>query len=409
VLPAAVEAEIAALAPRDLVVGLLTWEHAATAPLVAAAARAGLAAHFPEATAALVNADAGSSDGTPEHLAAAGLPLVRLRHEVPAAARAAVPHHGVPGRDAALRAVGHAGRRLGARALVVLEADVTSAAAEWMERLARPVWDGQADLVLPVWARPPHEGVVTALVLAPLARALFGRRVHQPWGGALALSRAALERLEQAPAASTEAGDLLDFWLLATASAGGGVREAWLGPHRVESRAPAPDIGSTLGCTVGALFRLMDLEPGLWLEVRRSRPAESAGAPAPAPTTGPRPNARRMLEAFRRGRRDLLPVWEHVLAPETLGEVLALDDERAAVRFPDPLWARVVYDFALGYRFRIVDARHLLRALTPLFLGRAAAWVLATGDGDAAAAEAAREAVGLAFEREKAYLTERWS
>src|SRR2546427_4552427 len=56
----------------EVAVALLTYNNAETVKTVAAAAAAGLAQHFPGVRAVLVNADAGSSDGTPDLLEAAG-------------------------------------------------------------------------------------------------------------------------------------------------------------------------------------------------------------------------------------------------------------------------------------------------------------------------------------------------
>jgi hypothetical protein len=116
-----------------------------------------------------------------------------------------------------------------------------------------------------------------------------------------------------------------------------------------------------------------------------------------------------MLDGFRRGVRDLLPIWEHVLAPDTLADVLGLDSGGAtAFRFPDDLWARVVYDFALGYHYDVVHKDHLLRSLVPLYLGRTAAFVQESEPRGAVETEALLERVGTAFEREKPYLADRW-
>jgi hypothetical protein len=129
------------------------------------------------------------------------------------------------------------------------------------------------------------------------------------------------------------------------------------------------------------------------------------------PGTEPREvNVERMVSAFRLGLRDLTPVWEHILAPETLGDVLSLERPNLDdFRFPDDLWARVVYDFALGHHYGVIHREHLLRSLVPLYLGRTAAYVLATRARDAAASEAAADAVASAFERQKPYLVERWT
>jgi hypothetical protein len=115
-----------------------------------------------------------------------------------------------------------------------------------------------------------------------------------------------------------------------------------------------------------------------------------------------------MLDGFRLGQRDLLPIWEHILAPDTIGEVLALDDGVGPLRFPDALWARVVYDFALGYHYDVVHREHLLRSLVPLYLGRTAAFVLEAEPRSAPGTDAILERVAEAFEGQKSYLTERW-
>ena len=51
---------------------------------------------------------------------------------------------------------------------------------------------------------------------------------------------------------------------------------------------------------------------------------------------------------------------------------------------------------------------HLLRSLVPLYLGKVAAFVLDTCHATAEGAERAEDAVGAAFERQKAYLVEHW-
>src|SRR5262249_61131380 len=98
-------------------------------------------------------------------------------------------------------------------------------------------------------------------------------------------------------------------------------------------------------------------------------------------------------------------IWELVLAPDTLAEVLAADTGER-LRFSDDLWARVIYDFALAHHYSVVHRDHLLRSLTPLYLGRTAAFVLATRGVDAAATETQLEAVAAAVGRQKTSLVE---
>jgi hypothetical protein len=408
--PPAVPQPLDVAAPCEIAIGVLTYENAATVPAVVEVVRTGLERHFPGVAAALINADAGSSDATPDLLARSGLPLVRGTHETPPGQRAAVPFHGVPGRGAALRLVFDVARRLGARGLVLLEADVPSVTDEWLERLLRPVLEEKADLVLPAYARHRYDGTLTNLLLAPLVRALFGRRLHQPVPGAAALSARLLDRLAtdaRWPASGRHATDL---WIAGTTIAGGfAVWETWLGRRRVESRTRTTDLPTVVAEVLGGLFEVMDRYGDLWLEVGDSEPVPATGAPA-VPAIEPVPlDVERMIGAFRRGVRDLGAIWEHVLAPETYGDVLALDTPSTArFDFPDELWVRAVYDFALGHHYRVVYREHLLRSFVPLYLGRTAAFVLATRHRDAAATDAALDGAGAAFERQKPYLLDRW-
>jgi glucosylglycerate synthase len=409
-LPPDVDRQLDALPPAELAVSVLTYNNAATVPVVVDAVRGGLEKHFTGTRAVLINADAGSSDTTVERLAESGLPFVRAQHEAPAAQLGAVPFHGVPGRGAALRLAVAVARRLGVRALLVLEADVTSVTGEWLERLLRPVLEHDADLVMPVHARHRYDGTITNLVLAPLVGALFGRRLHQPLSGPRALSARALERLAAEPRWPGSGRSMTDLWIVGTAVADGlSVHEARLGRWRVESSTRTADLPTMVAQTLGAVFAVMDEYEDLWLGVAGGAPVAAEGPPILPSDEPVQIDVERMVGAFGRGLRDLGTIWEHVLAPDTLGDVLSLEaDDVERFRFPDDLWARVVYDFALGHHWSVVYRDHLLRSLVPLYLGRTAAHVLATRRRDAAAAENALAAVGDAFEREKPYLVDRW-
>jgi hypothetical protein len=234
--------------------------------------------------------------------------------------------------------------------------------------------------------------------------------LHQPFGGQLALSSRLVEHLLVHPKWDWRGRDVTDLWIAGTAIADGfAVWEAWLGRHAVRSRTRTTDLPTMTAQTVGAVFTVMDRHEDLWREVRGSEPLPAVGDPATALAEPTVVDVERMLDGFRRGTRDLVSIWEHVLAADTLGEVLSLDaDAPADFVFPDALWARVVYDFALGHHYGVVHRDHLLRSLVPLYLGRTAAYVAATQRLDGAGSDAALERVAEAFEGEKPYLVEHW-
>ncbi|HUF93197.1 MAG TPA: hypothetical protein VMR23_12515 [Candidatus Limnocylindria bacterium] len=394
----------------DVAIVMLTFNNAASAGVIAVAAAQGVADHLPGLTAALVNCDAGSSDGTQEALATAGLPMITIKHEAPAGERVAVPFHGVPGRDAGLRAGLKAAHGMGARIVILLEADVVSATPEWIRRLAQPIVDDKADFVTPVYARHRYEGTITRLLLSPLVRALYGRRLHHPLGGQQALSGRLVEHLLLHPKWDWAGRDASDLWITGTAIADGfSVWETWLGAYVVKSATRTADLPTMVAQTLGAAFGVMERHGDLWLEVRGSEPLPCHGEARALPPGDGTVDVERMLDAFHRGANDLSSIWELILAPDTLGSVLSLEvSDPRRFMFPDDLWARVVYDFALGHHYGVVHRDHLLRSLVPIYLGRTAAFVSATMGARGAAADTALEAVAAAFERQKPYLVEHW-
>ena len=69
---------------------------------------------------------------------------------------------------------------------------------------------------------------------------------------------------------------------------------------------------------------------------------------------------------------------------------------------------RVIYDFAAAFHARRVHPDHLLRSLTPLYMGRVASFVAETRESLAGEVEEKMEKLCLLYEQEKPYLIEQW-
>jgi hypothetical protein len=116
-----------------------------------------------------------------------------------------------------------------------------------------------------------------------------------------------------------------------------------------------------------------------------------------------------MLESFRIGARNLQDVWARVLSPGTMVELNRLTRlADADFRMPDDLWARLLFDFALGHRLRPISRDHLLRAMTPLYLGWVASFVQEMAAADVRGVRDRVERLCVAFESAKPSLVARW-
>ncbi len=398
----------------DLLVGIPSYNNARTIGHVVRAAAVGLAKYFPHARAVIVNSDGGSTDGTPEVVVEASLDDLRavlVRHPVAPAHRIVTPYLGVPGKGSALRTIFRIAEALGVKACCVLDSDLRSITPEWIELLLRPIWEEEADYVAPLYSRHKFDGTITNSIVYPVTRALYGQRVRQPIGGDFGFSgKIAARYLEKAVWETDVARFGVDIWMTTTALAEGyRVCQAYLGAKIHDAKDPGADLSAMMVQVVGSLFELMETYAEVWTPLAGSVSTPVFGFRYQVGLEPLQVNVDRMLAIFRQGVRDLEPIWTQILAPPVLDEIRGLAAEsRETFRFPDELWVRTIYGFALACHRRLLHREHLLKSLTPLYLGRTAGFFLACWDAGAAEVEEAIERLALAFETEKPSLAEAW-
>ncbi|MBI3078603.1 MAG: glycosyltransferase [Deltaproteobacteria bacterium] len=400
----------------DILVGIPSYNNARTIGHVVRAVCAGLAKYFPGERAVLVNSDGGSQDGTPEVVRQAGLHnydprTILVAHPTSPVHTIITPYHGVPGKGSAFRTIFRIAEVLGARACAVVDSDLRSITPEWVELLIRPISEYGFDFVAPLYRRHKYDGTITNSIVYPLTRALYGKKVRQPIGGDFGFSgRLAACYLTKDVWDSDVARYGIDIWMTTTAIANGfRACQAYLGAKIHDPRDPAADLTGMLVQVVGAVFDLMETYEHVWAQDGPSGEVPLFGFQYEVGLEPVHVNVERMMAAFRQGLADLVPVWEQVLAPQTLAGLLALKGAAGEeFNLPQDLWVRVIYDFAAAYRQRRVYHDHLLRALTPLYLGRTASFVLETWEADAAAVEENIEALCGRYEALRPYLLRAW-
>jgi hypothetical protein len=398
----------------DVVVGLISYNDAETIGAAATAVRTGLS-HFEGVARRIVWADSGSTDDTAGRAreALAGGDLVEMSWPPTTADVLALPYHGIPGKARKLHDVLMAARNLEARACVVIDAGVETVAPQWLEWFIRPVLEHGFDLVAPYFHRPPHEGALTRGLVYPLFRALYGVRLRQPAAREFACSARLVERFLDEDLWDGEGAQVgIDLWLTTcAASSDFRLGEASLGVRTHHTRGEdALDLGTTLTQVVGSLFADLETRVERWQRVRGSVPVQQFGDPPPsAATRESTVDVERLIESYRLGYRELRDIWTWVLPPRTIVDLDRLVKGRSAdFRLDDDLWARIVYDFALAYRLRVLARDHLLRSLVPLYLGWLASFILQVRDRSAEAVDERVDRMAAAFEAQKPYLIARW-
>jgi hypothetical protein len=409
-----VKRQVLAAGSVDIVVGIPSYNNARTISLVVQAAHGGLLKYFPDRRALVVNSDGGSKDGTREAVLAATLDarsLLLVRHPLHTVHRLTTSYHGVPGKGSAFRTIFRIAELLQARACAVVDADLRSITPEWIDLLLRPVLDLEYDYVAPYYKRHKYDGTITNSIVYPLTRTLYGWGVRQPIGGEFGLSARLARHLLAREVWHTDVARYgIDIWMTTTALAENfKVCQSYLGAKIHDAKDPGSDLSAMLVQVVGSVFTLMETYSAVWLKVLGARPTPVFGFPFEVGLEPVPINRARMVGTFRQATRDLLPVYAQVVSPALVQELqacAALPDEQFALA--DEFWVMLVYSFAVGYHRRVLDREHLVRALTPLYLGWVASFARQTEREDATQVEARIERLCLAYEQLKATLINQW-
>ena len=422
-LPKAIRDEVVRLGSADIMVGIPSFKNAATIGYVARAAQAGLVQYFPDLRPVLVNADAGSPDGTQRVVVETEPPdyieRILLVHPTNKLQRISLTYpqvDGVGGKGAALRTIFQIAAALNVEALVVVDSDLRSIVPEWIELLAGPIQKGGFDFVAPLYSRYKYDGTITNTVTYPMTRALYGLRIRQPIGGDFGVSGDLVRHyLEQDDWDADVSKFGIDIWMTTKAITGGfAVCQTRLGAKVHDPKDPGADLGPMFSQVVTTLLRLTDRHAERWLDVHGSHDVPIYGFerlldPPPLDV-----NTKRLLEEFAKGSLNVGDEWQTALAAENLVvvEALAGDAELAldggAFVFPDEAWARIVYDVAICWHERRLPLARLVAALIPLYFARVASLVLETTELTTDQAEAFVERQARVFELAKPYLVDRW-
>jgi hypothetical protein len=434
-LPEALAEEVKRLGPADIMVGIPSFKNAATIGHVTRAAQAGLVQYFPDSKPVLVNADAGSPDGTGRVVVETQPPdyverilLVRPRNRLQRMSLTYPEVDGVGGKGAALRTIFQIADALGVEALVVVDSDLRSIVPEWIELLAGPILKGGFDYVTPQYQRYKYDGTITNTVTYPFTRALYGLRIRQPIGGDFGVSGDLVKHyLEQDDWTPDISKFGIDIWMTTKAITGGfAVSQTRLGAKIHDPKDPGADLGPMFSQVVSTMLRLTVEHADAWLGVKGSHAVPTYGFERYADPPPLDVDVVRLLGAFARGRVALGDAWQLLVAPERMAALdilaqeaaTALDEitradtptsvDDAQFHFGDELWARIIYDLALTARGDTMDMDHLIAALVPIYFARVASLVIEAREMTTLQAETLVERQARAYEQAKPDFVARW-
>jgi glycosyltransferase involved in cell wall biosynthesis len=398
----------------DVLVGVPTYNNAATVGQVVQTIRAGLLKYFPRERAVIVNTDGGSRDQTPDLVRGASindqqhttdLNALRTLHCISA------EYGGGPATGTALRTILASAELLRVSACAVVSPESTTMEPVWIERLLRPVYQGNFDFVTPLYRRHKFDGLLMRNLVYPMTRAFYGKQVREPYAAEFAFSGQLASHFLGQEIWIHEVGHTGTEIALTISAITGGFRlaQSFLGvkPH-LDARSA--DLVDAMRQTVGALFWSLESNFSLWSLKNDSQPIPTLGGEQEVTLEPLRVNRKRLLGMFRSGVAELEPVLKSILSPPTLAElqrVAALAEEDFC--YGDDLWARTVYEFAASYHKAVISRDHVIQALVPLYRGRAFTFLVENREASGEQLEENVENFCLTCERLKPSLLELWN
>lgn len=313
------------------------------------------------------------------------------------------PLHGIA---ASYRKIFALGQQLDAKACCVVASSLDTVTSGWFYWLTQPIVELGYDLVTPCYVHDPFEGLLNSSIISPLYGALYGHNLQNPIGPDVGLSKEVVRRVM---GASNSARMEFPVLSLVPSATGAGLKicQACVG-RRVYPPTDWSAVSSLLPPILSPIFAEIERNASIWQRVRGVRPAMVLGDPDKSAIEVPPFDSSRMIESFHLGIRDLREIWSLVLPPSTLLELTKLARLGPhEFRMPDALWARIIYDFAASYRVRTLNRDHLLRALTPLYLGWVASYALEL-EAEGRSGPSPLTRLAAAFEAVKPYFVSRW-
>lgn len=415
VLRKEIQKKVEEIKEADILVGIPSYNNARTIGHVVKAVQAGLAKYFPDKKSVLVNSDGGSADGTIDVVhktTVDDFQSILLHHRVEQIFKIATPYHGIPGKGSAFRTIFEIADSLNVKACAVVDSDLRSITPEWIELLIKPLINGDFDYVAPLYHRHKYDGTITNSIVYPVTRALYGKRIRQPIGGDFGFSGRLAKFYLSKDVWETDVAQFgIDIWMTTTAVANNfRVCQAFLGAKIHDPKDPGADLSAMLYQVVGATCDLMETYAETWKKVKNSEDMKTFGFQYAVGLEPVSVNLDRMIDKFRLGIRELIDIWK-VFIPDNIIRFLQKTEVLGQKDFhiPDRVWVEIIYSFTLAAHNKVLNKEHLLKSLTPLYIGRVASFVIETWECSAVEVEEKIDALCLSFEKDKSFLVDKWS
>jgi hypothetical protein len=120
-------------------------------------------------------------------------------------------------------------------------------------------------------------------------------------------------------------------------------------------------------------------------------------------------NKDKLYQRFKGGFTEYWEVYRSIFSTENfqkLREIASLSMEH--LEMPVPVWAKILFDFAIGFHKKVATKNKTIEVLIPLYEGMILSFANKTDGMSIQQAEEVLEDMCMQFEQTKPYLIDRW-
>jgi glycosyltransferase involved in cell wall biosynthesis len=380
----------------DLVVGIPSYNEADNIAFVVEQCNKGLHTYFKDYKSVIINVDNNSPDDTRSA-------FLNSVNSIPKIYLSTRP--GVTGKGNNFYNLFQEASRLKARAVVVVDADITSITPEWINSLAGPIVNNDFHFVTPVYTRHEYDGTITNNICYPLIYGLLGKNIRQPIGGDFAFSGdLANHFLSQTWHDTTYQYGIDIFMTMNAILAQYPACQAGLGAKC--HKPSAPKLGPMFIQVVGTLFKSLLGSKDHWLDKSLVEDLPVHGGDHSA-------SPQQLCIDYKSIRKTALAEYhtarghlESYLSVELFRDIKTMF-EKERITITSDMWTEIVYEFLYAFEKNNCDTQ-VVESMKPLYFGRVITFIRETLDLDHIASEELIRRQAEGFFKNRRYITERY-
>ena len=380
----------------DIIIGIPSLNEADNIAFVVRQLALGLKKYFPTHSAAIINVDNNSKDGTKEAFLGAETDNIPKRY---ISTEDAIVGKGNNMRNLFIEVVQHK-----AKAVIVVDADLKSITPEWVKTLATPILEGH-DYVTPMYSRNEYDGTITNHITYPLIYALFKANIRQPIGGDFSFSpRMARYWLGMAWEKNTRQYGIDIFMTTSALLNGFKVCQVALGSK--VHKPSAPKLGAMFTQVITTLFSNISKFRNVWMNGSGNKDCPILGDFSYKEPQQLSVDYKGIRKASFDGFSKNEGMISSILSPSYY-HITQRMYHAGRWNIGSELWAKKLYDFIFAYEMS-ENKEDVVEALKPLYFARVASFYRQTMDMTHQEAEEKIIKQAKQFQRTRGYLVKKF-